>query len=481
MKHASISLRLTFWFSAIFLGGFLLFGAVMWGDLAYSLSKGRDRTLARRAARFIDLLSTSLIDTPVRRAHKFEELAEAIPEGNLIRAYDRAGNRLFPAVPNQEGFPWPESFTNRREEYSVTRFGGRPFRILKLPATIGADTVVLVVAGQLEDNRNMMARFTTGLEWAMPVMLAISAMGGYFLSRRVLSPVAQITTALRTISIGSLSHRLPISNSGDELQSLAETCNAMLARLEDAVERIHRFTADASHELRSPVALVRTVSEFALRNPRMDGESREAFEDILAESMEAGLLIEDMLTLARADAGYANVVFEPVELGELVEVACARFRPFAEAKSQTLAVRTGEASLAGLILTTGDRSSLRRLLSILIDNALKYTPPHGRIEVELSAAEGRAVLLVRDNGIGIPENLLPRIFDRFVRVDPSRGEVSGTGLGLAIAKWIASTHQASLTANSREGQGSVFAVEFQLLDASGLMASGRDASRSGEE
>jgi signal transduction histidine kinase len=291
-------------------------------------------------------------------------------------------------------------------------------------------------------------------------MLALSALGGYFLSRRLLRPVAQITAALGSISIGNLSRRLATSNAGDELQRLAETCNEMLARLDGAVDRINRFTADASHELRSPVALIRTVAEYALRNPNIDSVSKDAFEEILAESVETARLLEDMLTLARADAGQANKAFEPVELTELVADACARLRPLAEAKDQTVAART----VGAPAWTSGDRADLRRLFSILLDNAIKYTPRRGRIEVELTATASRAVLAVKDSGIGIPEALLPRIFDRFVRADPSRGEVNGTGLGLAIAKWIADAHDATLSVRSSELEGSVFTAEFQLID-----------------
>jgi len=233
----------------------------------------------------------------------------------------------------------------------------------------------------------------------------------------------------------------------------------MLSRLEDAVERINRFTADASHELRSPVALIRTVAEFALRNPKVDRESREAFEEILAETVETGHLLEDLLTLARADEGHANAVFEVLDIAALLEEVCARQRPLAEAKQQTVDVRT-----RGPAWIQGDRSSLRRLVSILLDNAVKYTPQEGHIQAALATADSRAVLSISDSGIGIAEELLPRIFDRFVRADPSRGEVNGSGLGLAIAKWIAAVHHATLSVQSQKHVGSIFTVEFKLAD-----------------
>jgi heavy metal sensor kinase len=459
LKNTSLSLRLTVWFSTIFLCGFVLFGVAMWIDLAYSLNQGRDRTLTRRATRISEMLEATRNDAAPIREARFAQLADIIPEGNLIQVFDAAGNRLMPRSPSPPDFPWPDAHAPAGDEFTSFEFAGRPFRLLKR-APQAKSPFVILVAGQLDDNRNMLARFTTGLTWAIPAMLVISALGGYFLNRRALQPVNEIADTLRSISIGSLSRRLPITGTGDELQRLAETCNEMLARLEDAVDRINRFTADASHELRSPVALIRTVAEYALRNPRVDRDSQEAFEEILAESMETGQLLEDMLTLARADAGYASTVFEPVDLAEVVEEVCGRMRPLAETKGQTVTVRTAKPTWI-----TGDRSSLRRLTSILLDNAVKYTPAQGSIDVELTTTASQALLAVRDSGIGIAESLLPRIFDRFVRADPSRGEVSGTGLGLAIAKWIAGAHHASLTVHSKEKEGSVFVVSFHLTDA----------------
>jgi heavy metal sensor kinase len=455
LKNASISLRLTGWFSAIFLGGFVLFGIVMWIDLAYSLAKGRDRTLNRRAARFVEVLDATRSDPPARRQARFAQLADVMPEGNLIQIYTTAGRRIFPT--QTFDFPWPVMRIVTRPAYSDVVLGQRSYRVLDFPA--GTDPpVVIRVAGQLEDNRNMLARFTLGLASAIPAMLLLSALGGYFLSKRVLQPVDRVTTALHSINIGNLSRRLPVCHTGDELQRLAETCNQMLERLQDAVERINRFTADASHELRSPVALIRTAAEYALRNPKIDSESREMFSEILAESLEAGALLEDMLTLARADAGFGTPAFEPLELAEIMQEAAARMRPLAESKVQSVTV-----TLPGSAWIHGDRASVRRLLSILLDNAIKYTPAHGRIQMELATTNSHAALTVRDNGIGIPADLVPRIFDRFERADPSRGGVSGTGLGLAIAKWIAGIHGATLSVESRKGEGSAFRLEFPLV------------------
>jgi heavy metal sensor kinase len=458
LKNAGLSLRLTAWFTGIFLAGFALFGLVMCIDLSYSLSQGRDRTLTRRAARIDDLLKHTTDESEITRALRFNQLTDLIPEGNLIELWDSGGRRVLPREHEATDFPWPANLRPpAANQFSDVDYNGHVFRLLVHPSP----PYMVLVGGQLEDNRNMMSHFTTGLAWASPAMLALCALAGYFLNRRALQPVAQITATLRSISIGNLSQRLPVAATRDELQRLAETCNEMLARLEDAVERINRFTADASHELRSPVALIRTVAEYALRNPRLDPESREGFEQILAEAVETGQLLEDMLTLARADAGFASILFESVDLAQLVEDAAARQKPLAEAKQQNVAVRT-----SGPALIDGDRSSLRRLIWILLDNAIKYTPSGGRIVICLAATPSGAVMTVSDTGIGISEELLPRIFDRFIREDPSRGEVNGTGLGLAIAKWIAHAHGAKLTVQSREREGSVFRVEFPLAAGS---------------
>jgi len=234
----------------------------------------------------------------------------------------------------------------------------------------------------------------------------------------------------------------------------------MLARLESAVGRINRFTADASHELRSPISFIRSVAEYSLRNPGIDEESKEAFGEILEESEEAARLLEDMLLLARADAGHANLSFARLDLRDLIEEVCDKIRPLAEIKQQALVftVRTGPAPISG------DRPILRRLLWTLLHNAVQYTPPNGWIEAAIEKHGADAIVTVRDNGPGIPENLLPRVFERFFRVDPARSEAGGTGLGLSIAKWIADVHYAQISVQSKVGEGTVFRIRFALSE-----------------
>jgi signal transduction histidine kinase len=292
------------------------------------------------------------------------------------------------------------------------------------------------------------------------MMLLISSAGGYWLSRRALRPVDRITATARSISIRNISGRVPVTATGDEIQRLAETCNDMLGRLEASVNQIKQFTADASHELRGPLSFTRTIAEVALKNPRIDAESRRAFEDIVNETANAALLLDDMLTLARADAVPFSIPLQPLDLSSLVSEVCAMARPIAAERSLGLEVSRPSSAVSVL----GDAPSLRRLLWILLDNALKYTNPSGRIAVSLVAAPGSATLQVADNGIGIPPTDLPRIFDRFYRADPSRGMVEGNGLGLAIAKWIADSHRVELKVTSEESKGTAFRMTFATVN-----------------
>jgi signal transduction histidine kinase len=203
------------------------------------------------------------------------------------------------------------------------------------------------------------------------------------------------------------------------------------------------------------------VAEVALGNPDIDMESREAFTDILAESAESARLLEDMLTLARADSNQTNLRFEVMNLAELMDEVREKAHPLAEAKCQLLDVdHHGSAPICG------DPSSVRRLLWTLVDNAIKYTPERGRIEMRLDTTASEARVTIRDDGIGIPQEMLPRVFERFFRADPSRAQVSGSGLGLAIAKWIADAHHARISLQSMEGHGTTVDVVFPLNGSS---------------
>jgi heavy metal sensor kinase len=478
MAYRSISLRLTVWFSSVFFAGLALFGAVMWLDLRDTLTSGRSRTLERRAERLGELLRDTQADSPAQRARKFQAFADATG-GGLIEVFASNGAHALPSpTAAAQSFPWPRVTTIAADRFSEVTYFGQPYRMLAHRFSSGPDNLVLYVAAPLEGNRVVLRTFSAGLLWSIPAVLAISALGGYLLSRRALQPVDRITAATRSISVSNLSERLPVPETGDELQRLSETHNAMLARLESAVNEIKRFTGDASHELRNPVMFVRTTAELALRNRQIDAASQRAFEEIVAECGKASRLLKDMLTLARADAGNSQLAFEPVDLVEVVKAVCQKAELFAGERGHKLTACLEDDCCAPV---WGDYSSLQRLLWILLDNAAKYTPAPGTIKVTLAVAGGRAEVTVEDNGMGISAADLPHIFGRFYRADPSRSQVEGSGLGLSIAMWIADVHGASLGAESRENAGSVFRLVFPLLEQVGPASACPDEPRLAHE
>jgi signal transduction histidine kinase len=229
----------------------------------------------------------------------------------------------------------------------------------------------------------------------------------------------------------------------------------MLERIDHALKRIAQFTADASHELRTPVALMRTRAELALRHPRSAAENQKTIEQLYSEILRTSELVENLMLLARADSGASLLRFAAVELAELVRDVLAQTSVLAEHKELILEARLANSP----VWVEGDARYLRQLFVILIDNAVKYTPAPGRIAVTLSVSNNAVTISIADTGIGIEAADLENIFERFCRTDSARSrETGGAGLGLAIARWITESHQGTLTAESKPGEGSIFRV-----------------------
>jgi heavy metal sensor kinase len=465
MRRWSISLRLTLWFGSIFFIGWLLFGAAMWFNLKSTLTGERFQTLSRRMDRLQDLLRKTQDESEEDRKQDFQEFARATGSG-LNEVFRADGTRAYPSPSSAaRNFPWPAIRNGDGERFlhiSTTEQG--TYWMLMRPFSLGGPTLYLMAAAPEAGNLLVLNRFLTGLLASAPILLLISSAGGYWVGRKALNPVDRITSAVQSISIRSLSERLPVADTGDELQRLAETCNAMLSRLESSVGQIKQFTADASHELRAPLSFTRTVAEVALRNPKIDPESRQAFREIVDEGAKAAELLADMLTLARADSAHSEPQLEQVDLTEIVHSICEKARPVAVERGLALSVSVDGEHPVDVM---GDFLKLRRLIWILLDNALKYTPPPGQIDVAVREHSGKAVILVSDTGIGIAESDLPFIFDRFYRADPSRSQVAGSGLGLSIAKWIAEMHGADLSVSSQKDTGTTFRVVFPVCSQQG--------------
>lgn len=293
----------------------------------------------------------------------------------------------------------------------------------------------------------------------LPLLVLIASLLGYWLSGRAIAPVNRIIETAESIGVQSLSRRLEVPRTRDELRRLTETLNAMLDRIEASFKKITQFTADASHDLRTPIAVIRASAEISLRKPRTQEEYRRALSTILETSVDTSELLENLLTLARADAGTAGMEMRPLDLTAHVQKARERAALLGLEKALDVTATTP----AEPVWVKADAIAVDRLLLILLDNAVKYSPSGGRCEIALSLSADDAQITVRDSGGGIPETELTSIFERFYRVDRARSKnTGGAGLGLAIARWIAEMHGGTIAAESTLGTGSAFHVHMPV-------------------
>jgi two-component system, OmpR family, sensor kinase len=281
---------------------------------------------------------------------------------------------------------------------------------------------------------------------------------GGWIAGRALEPVDRMITEVREISDGrSLHRRLAVPMARDELGRLAETLNQMMTRLERNFVALRRFTADASHELKTPLTVVRAGVERAITRPDVSPETLAPLEETLQEVNRMTELLDSLLTLARADEGRAELHREAVDLRDIIAEAGETGELLAEQAGVGMDIKLPPEPL----VVSVDRSRVRQLALNLIENAVKYTPRGGQVSVELGGNDGRAVFSVADTGIGIAPGDLPHVFDRFWRADSARtrtSERAGTGLGLAICKWIAEAHGGTIDVQSRPGRGTTFTV-----------------------
>ena len=453
MADLSIRSRLTIWYSLVLLTALALFGLGIWVAARQSLMGAVDKSLVERAKGVKTVISNELDPVhPQQLEEELTEYAQATPDGNLMVLQDSKGQQILSST--VVAFPRAES---AQPVFETQQIQGTLYRTYVVTSKIKGEPFRILVATPLRETLVMLQHLRIALLWSAPVVLLIASLGGYWMSRRALAPVDEMTQTARAIGIQNLSRRLAVPETGDELQRLSETWNDMLARLEAAVKRLSQFTADASHELRTPIALIRTTAELTLRRERSVETYREALRQIVLESERTTRLVEDLLLLARADAGLPALPLERLELTPLVREVCEQGQILAEARQLKISADVPQEP----VFVTANDPALRRLLLLLVDNAVKYTPAGGRITVSVDHNSAGASVAVRDTGIGIPDSALPHVFERFYRADDSRNrDAGGAGLGLSIAKWIAERHHASLEAESVLGEGSIFRIRF---------------------
>lgn len=450
MIEVSVRVRLTAWYLAILAVTALGVIAASWWLSARSVDAATDSALRARVDGVRDFLEnpdTVLSTESVR--DEFREYAELTRGEALLGVVDASGTILCrPAV---RGWTAIENATGGNEIAHDGRpadlwIGEAPFRVASRWIKARGRHYKVTVAAPMKDADAALARFHRLLALVLPVALLVAGAGGYWISRRALAPVDRMTSAVQAITLERLDRRLELPPAEDELRRLASTFNDMLARLQAAVGEMARFTADASHELRTPVTLMRTTAELSLRHKRSANEYRRALEDVLAHSEQMTGLLNDLLMLARTDAGIELRRPMEVDLADLAALTVREIQPGAAGRS--VDVRIEEPRDACIV--QGDRLSLRRLLTIVLDNAMKYTPDGGEVQVSLqqvAVGSGAAAvaLTVTDSGIGIDPAEMPYLFDRFYRGVRARQRApEGSGLGLAIARTIVEQHHGSI-------------------------------------
>jgi two-component system OmpR family sensor kinase len=479
----SVRVRLTLWYSAVLAVALLVVALSVYLSLARNTRQSTDSSLSELSDAFLTTITDELESDTSRAAllqaakeaideHRFRDYAFVVldPVDNIvITSEDSAGNeggrRDFPS-----GVFQSQSFQHlvRTAGSSVRPFGyvsgGRDgYRGVVRHFALGDAEFALVVLQSLHRQKEMAEDTYATFAIAIPLAFVLATAGGYFLAKKSLAPVVAMGTQAGTISASNLHQRLKIRNENDELGHLAKAFNELLDRLDAAFEQQHRFMADASHELRTPVAILRGEAEVSLsRELRPQEDYRESLAIVRAEAVRLSQIVEDLFTLARADAGQHPLVRREFYLDEMAAEAMRSARALALEKNITLTCEAPDECPF-----FGDEVFLQRMLMNLLGNAIKYSPPAGNIVVACHAAAGRYFLSVSDSGLGIPADVQSRIFDRFFRVDAARsrfdGEKGGAGLGLSIARWIAEAHRGTLELTQSGAAGSIFTASLPIF------------------
>lgn len=449
MLRSSLRFRLVLLFLTVEALSLLLFSFLLYSLLSRDLHAHHDEALLLTQKRLITFLEPAA----QKNFRTFPDEIGSLNGAVEIRSKD--GKRLLATmefIQIAEDLP-PLSFGAKQFQFSsIEGKSGATIRLLFTPLAGG--NYSLIQASRLGDVKHTLERLKIILAILIPLVVVITSFGGYLMASRALAPVQEITNRAREIQAKNLDQRLDIKTSDVELQNLVNTLNAMMERLNQAFLSMQRFTADVSHELKTPLTIMAGTIEVALNQERNPLEYREAMQTVLDEINRLSRIVHDLLLLSSYESGKPNLKTERIDLADLIKKIVEMVGPLAEDKEIETVLR-----LNARPTILGDPSQLSQVVINLLDNALKNTPSHGRIEITLDNTNQTSVLTISDTGGGIPALELPNIFERFYQVDEARsGENRGIGLGLSIAKTIVEMHDGKISVQSKEGGGTVFSV-----------------------
>lgn len=449
MRRLSIRWWLTLWYSAVLAGALAAFGISVYLLMQRGLQIRTSESLLIQMTVIEDQFSHPqgrwvLQDRLERQyaRHPAFDIQVTDVDGTIWMRGDRIRDRGLPP-PSKP----PDAGRDVFDNFTVVGLGR--FRMVSRLSDRYSVPLVVQVATSLEENDKQLGELMAILLLLGPLAVSCSLGGAYLLARQALAPVERMAATADEITATQLDRRLHEPNPDDELGRLARTLNGMIARLERSFEEVRRFTADAAHELRTPLAILRNEAEVALRIPRESEQYRDCLENMLEEIDHLSRLSEALLFLFREDAGLGAHTGDVLSLDQIVRAVADDIRVVAAEQNQELMV---DALAPCHVL--GNAEQLRRLLFNLLDNAIKFTPAGGSIGIRVERQKGQARVIVSDAGIGIAPEHLTRIFDRFYRVDSARSRrTGGNGLGLSICKSIAEAHQGFIEVVSQPGKG----------------------------
>ena len=452
----SIRLRLTLWYVLLLSVILAAFTASVYLVLRHALYGNLDASIERQAS--------VLLDETVQFEGGRPSLGNILSSDedeieHFVRVFDASKNVTFDNSPPMGGVPVDSAAVIRalagRSETRRFEVDDDTMRARTFPVRRDGKIVGVLEVGQTEDDvTDTLGTLLFIMSIAYPVTVAVAVLGGVFLAGRALSPIDKITRLARRISADHLDERLALRLPDDEVGRLANTFDEMIGRLEDAFRRQRQFTADASHELRTPLTIMKGQVDVALQQDREPEDYQRVLQAVNDEVDRLIRLAGSLLTLTRADAGEIPLTFENVAVADVVAGAVEHSRSTALEKGIDLRLVPGDS-----VTVWADEDLLLQLLLNLLDNAVKYTSDGGRVDVGWETSADQVSLWVRDTGVGIPEEHIPLIFDRFYRVDKARGRSDGgVGLGLAISRWVAEAHGGSLRVESVPDKGSTFNV-----------------------
>ena len=461
MRSLPIRVRLTLWYSLAIAATLFIIGLVsLWivHRAINNLEKNELQERVRGVRRFIE--SRPAGET-LAELHEAITAAYNASHGNKwLQVIDEQGNWIYRSP--HVAAVYPELVLPRQapqQGYYFT-YTAESFSVRALIAPIAVHGVHYTVQTGLTLNKTLaiLSNLRIHLFLLITVGLLVSSIAGHFMSRKALRPVAALAAEARRINDRHLDIRLPVASARDEISDLSQTLNQMLERIDKAFASVRTFTGNASHELRTPISLLRTEIEVALIRPREATEYRAVLERLHGETVRMTSLVENLLSLARADGGAETIARAPIRVADLFQQVAASWKSAMEAALLDFHVETPASGLALL----GDRQLIARLLSILLENASKYTPAGGSVKLHSAISGTRIVISVEDTGVGIAPEHRERIFERFYRIAPA-GEPApaGFGLGLSLAKWIAGRHGTELAVESEPGGGSRFSFRLE--------------------